>query len=117
MSLGEIIRIQAEVDLIYSSVDVEVAIQKMSKEITQVLEDKNLLILCIMTGGLITTGKLIPLLDFPLQIEYIHATRYQGKTNGGTMRWIKKPTTSLQDRRILIVDDILDIRKNINDCG
>ena len=108
MNPAEITRIQAEADLLYSSEEVEAAIKKMAGEITVELKDKNPLVLCLMIGGVITTGKLLPLLDFPLQVEYVHATRYQGETSGGRLHWIRKPTISLQDRHVLIVDDILD---------
>ena len=108
MDPAEIKRVQAEADLIHSPEAVEAAIEKMGREITEVLSDKNPVILCLMIGGVIPTGKLIPLLDFPLQVEYIHATRYQGKTNGSKLHWIRKPAISLQDRHVLIIDDILD---------
>jgi hypoxanthine phosphoribosyltransferase len=108
MNLAEITRIQAESDLIYSAEEVEAAIEKMSREITKVLKDKNPVVLCLMIGGIVPTGKLLPHLNFPLQVEYVHATRYQGETNGGTLHWVRKPTISLQDRHVLIVDDILD---------
>jgi len=108
MNPAEITRIQAEADLLYSSEEVEAAIKKMAGEITVELKDKNPLVLCLMIGGVITTGKLLPLLDFPLQVEYVHATRYQGDTSGGRLHWIRKPTISLQERHVLIVDDILD---------
>ena len=104
----EITRIQAEADLIYSLEEVEAAIEKMGQEITATLADKNPVILCLMIGAIIPTGKLLPLLNFPLQVEYIHATRYRGGTHGGILHWIRKPAISLQDRHVLIVDDILD---------
>ena len=113
MNLAEITRIQAEADLIFSSAEVEAAIVKMSQEITVVLEDKNPIVLCLMIGGIVPTGKLLPLLNFPLQMEYVHATRYQGETDGGTLHWIRKPTISLQDRHVLIIDDILDEGKTL----
>lgn len=108
MELAEITRIQAEADLIYSSEEVEVAIERMGQEITAALADKNPIILCLMIGAVIPVGKLLPLLKFPLQVEYVHATRYQGETRGSELHWIRKPSISLQDRHILIVDDILD---------
>ena len=77
MNLAEITRIQAEADLIYSTEEVEAAIEKMAQEITAELTDKNPVILCLMIGAVIVTGKLLPRLNFPLQIEYVHATRYQ----------------------------------------
>ena len=108
MNPAEIIQVQAEADLIYSYEEVEAAIKKMSREITAVLADKNPVILCLMIGGIIPTGKLLPSLNFPLQVEYVHVSRYRGRTRGGALHWIRKPTISLQDRHVLIVDDILD---------
>ncbi len=108
MNQTEITRILAEADLIYSSEELEAAIEEMGREITKVLADKNPIIICLMIGGIVPTGKLLPLLHFPLQVEYVHATRYQGETNGGALHWIRKPTLSLQNRHVLIVDDILD---------
>ncbi len=108
MNPTEIIQVQAEADLIYSYEEVEAAIKKMSQGITAVLADKNPVILCLMIGGIIPTGKLLPLLNFPLQVEYVHVSRYRGGTRGGALHWIRKPTISLQDRHVLIVDDILD---------
>ena len=108
MNQTEITRILAEADLIYSSAELEAAIEEMGREITKVLADKNPIIICLMIGGIVPTGKLLPLLHFPLQVEYVHATRYQGETNGGALHWIRKPTLSLQNRHVLIVDDILD---------
>ena len=38
-------------------------------------------------GALITTGHLVTRLHFPLEIDYIHATRYRGTTRGGDCGW------------------------------
>jgi hypoxanthine phosphoribosyltransferase len=52
---------------------------------------------------------LVPLLDVPLQLDYIHATRYRGGTRGhDDLHWKAKPVASLQDRDVLLIDDILD---------
>jgi hypoxanthine phosphoribosyltransferase len=61
-----------------------------------------------MVGGLIPAGNLLPRLDFPLEVDYIHATRYGNEMQGGELNWIVRPDISLEDRTVLIVDDILD---------
>ena len=95
-------------DCCYTKTQIESAIDSMAESITKDLGDKNPLLLCVMTGGLITTGDLLLRLDFPLHYDYIHATRYSGKTRGSDLNWISRPHTSLKDRHVLIVDDILD---------
>ncbi len=47
-------------------------------------------------------------LHFPLEIDYIHATRYRGATRGGDLHWFVEPRKSIKDRTIIITDDIMD---------
>jgi hypoxanthine phosphoribosyltransferase len=95
-------------ELLFSADEVEGAIKKMGIAISNDLKERNPLILPIMIGGLILAGRLIPQLNFPLQIDYIHATRYRSGTSGNELNWLKKPEKSLQDKTVLLIDDILD---------
>lgn len=95
-------------ELLYNAEDVEDAISTMAQSITEQLHKTNPLILPVMIGGVVLAGRLIPQLNFPLQIDYIHASRYRSTTSGNELSWVKKPDKSLQDRTILLIDDILD---------
>lgn len=108
MILDEIADVQANAELLYSAESVDAAIQKMAIEINSVLAGHYPVVLCLMLGGVVTVGKLLPLLQFPLQLEYAHATRYQNSSRGGVLQWLKMPALSLHQRNVLIVDDILD---------
>ena len=61
-----------------------------------------------MTGGVIFCGQLLPKLDFPLDFDYLHATRYDPETQGGKISWRMAPWTPVKGRTVLVVDDILD---------
>lgn len=100
--------VYAKSTCIYTTKEVEAALDRMAINMTKDLEDKNPLFLCVMIGGMVPTGNLLPRLDFPLEVDYVHATRYQGKTRGGELTWIVEPRTSLEGRTVVIVDDILD---------
>lgn len=86
----------------------ETALDRMADEITASLKDSDPLVLCVMTGGIVAAGKLLTRLNFPLQLDYMHATRYRGATEGGALHWLARPATPLQGRVVLVVDDILD---------
>jgi hypoxanthine phosphoribosyltransferase len=101
-------QVLSEADLLHSAEEVDAAFSKLANEISDILSDKDPLILCVMVGGIIPTGILLPKLSFPLQLDYVHATRYRGNTSGGQLQWIRKPEQNLKDRTILIIDDILD---------
>lgn len=95
-------------ECLYSLADIEKALDQMGIEITQQLQDANPLILCVMIGALVPTGYLLPRLSFPLEVDYIHATRYRGATRGGDLHWLVEPRNPIKNRTILIVDDIMD---------
>ena len=106
--LEEIDQIQKQALCLYSEQEMEAAIDKLAVKITEKLHDKNPLVLCVINGGIIATGKLLPKLHFPLNLDSIHASRYRNKTAGNEVHWLFKPTTPLQGRTLLVIDDILD---------
>ncbi|MBN8411046.1 hypoxanthine-guanine phosphoribosyltransferase [Halomonas denitrificans] len=95
-------------DCLISHDEVERALDRMAEEITRDLGDKLPVFYCVMNGGLITTGHLLPRLGFPLEVDYLHATRYRGKTRGGELFWRVSPEIPMAGRDVVIVDDILD---------
>lgn len=85
------------------------AFDQMAAQATTVLKDKNPILLCVMNGGLMTMSEFAMRLNFPLQMDYLHATRYDGETHGGrTVFWRKEPSIPMKSRVVVIVDDILD---------
>ncbi|MDO9244692.1 MAG: hypoxanthine-guanine phosphoribosyltransferase [Rhodocyclaceae bacterium] len=104
----EIKRAYAEADCLATQADVDAALDRMADAITARLQDSNPLIYAVMNGGLIVAGQLIARLNFPLETAYLHATRYGHALNGNLLDWRVRPTQDLQDRTVLVIDDILD---------
>lgn len=94
--------------LIYDNKQISTALDKLADKMNQALSGSQPLVLCVMQGGLVFSGQLIPRLKCQLEIDYIHATRYQNGTTGSDISWKAEPASRLQDRTILILDDILD---------
>lgn len=113
--ISDISSIIQEADCIVSHREVEAAIDRVAAEMTQRLSQTNPVLLCLMKGGLVFTGKLIERLQFPLEIDYIHATRYQNETVGtDQIEWLALPKTDLSNRTVILVDDILDVGFTLN---
>ena len=55
-----------------------------------------------------TTAEITKRLNFPFQMDYLHATRYRGATTGGGLIWKRQPPAILDGRHVLVIDDILD---------
>jgi hypoxanthine phosphoribosyltransferase len=100
--------ILARAEIIHTAEQVSAAIERVAGEITQRLQDSNPLVLCVMTGGVIFTGQLLPKLVFPLDFDYLHATRYAQEVKGGALSWRAAPWTDVRGRTVLVIDDVLD---------
>lgn len=87
---------------------VEAAIEKMAQEISHKLADSNPIFLCVVVGGIVPLGNLLPHLDFPLEVDYVHATRYGADIVGKELIWKMEPSCDMRDRTVIVVDDILD---------
>tara|TARA_Y100001933_G_C18835673_1_gene495350 strand:+ start:221 stop:775 length:555 start_codon:yes stop_codon:yes gene_type:complete len=94
---------------IISKQEINKIINRLAKQISYDLRNDFPLVIPVMTGGLVLAGQLLPLLDFPLQLDYVHVSRYRGAVTGSDhIEWIKKPNNNVDGRSILLVDDILD---------
>ena len=109
IDLAEIRRILAEADCLATADEVDAALDRMAEGIAARLADSNPLCYCVMNGGLVIAGRLLSRLPFPLEVAYLHATRYGHEPHGTTMLdWRVRPTQDLVDRTVLVIDDILD---------
>ena len=95
-------------DCLHDMHAVNKALDGMASQITQQMRHSNPIVLCVMVGALIPAGHLLTRLHFPLEVDYVHATRYRGALSGGEIHWKVRPSSSIEGRTVLIVDDILD---------
>ncbi|WJF89906.1 hypoxanthine-guanine phosphoribosyltransferase [Paraburkholderia bonniea] len=109
MNREEALQILQQSEEIISAHDVSASIGTMAAAIRAEISDDFPLVLSVMGGAAVFTGMLLPHLDFPLEFDYIHLTRYRNTTQGGNeMQWRVAPAESVKDRVVLVLDDILD---------
>ncbi|GAB2897206.1 hypoxanthine-guanine phosphoribosyltransferase [Uliginosibacterium flavum] len=101
-------RAMAEADCLVDNARVEAALDALALTISARLADSNPLVFVVMNGGLVVAGRLLPKLNFPLEVSYLHASRYGHALNGNLLDWRVRPTQDLRGRTVLVLDDILD---------
>ena len=95
-------------DLVAGAGEVQSAIRRLAVEIERELKDRYPLVLVVMGGAVVFAGQLLPLLRMPLDLDYLHATRYGAATTGGGIEWRVEPPRGVRGRAVLVLDDILD---------
>ena len=107
-NMQELQQVLQQAELVFDTADIDSAIDKLVQRLTERLGDAAPLVLCVMQGGLMFTGKIMPLLPLNAEFDYIHATRYGNNTTGNALEWLAYPKKKLENRTVLILDDILD---------
>ena len=97
-----------EADLLFGEKEINRTIVRLAGEITAKLADSYPVVMPVMGGAVVFTGHLLPMLNFPLEFDYLHVTRYDGKTRGGQINWKTRPHVDFRGRTVLVLDDILD---------
>ena len=103
-----LLQVLQQAEIVFNTADIERAIDRLAQRLTERLGDVSPLVLCVMQGGLMFAGKIMSQLPLAAEFDYIHATRYGDNTTGDEIKWIAYPKKKLQDRVVLILDDILD---------
>lgn len=97
---------------IASAEQVQTAVHRVAEELNRRFgkpEDQAFpLVLGVMGGAVVFTGNVLPQLDFPLEFDYIHVTRYGDEDQGGKVVWKVIPRQSVEGKTIIVLDDILD---------
>jgi hypoxanthine phosphoribosyltransferase len=94
--------------LIAGAEEVQAAVRRIAAEIEQRLSGAYPLVLAVMGGAVVFAGQVLPLLRFPLDFDYIHASRYGAATRGSSVDWKVSPPGLAKGRVVLVLDDILD---------
>src|SRR5436190_11087357 len=95
-------------EVLFDRAQLEQAIARVALEINRDYVEERPVFLTVMHGGMIFASLLSLELDFDVDFDYLHATRYRGALTGSGLAWLHRPATPLEGRRVLIADDILD---------
>src|SRR3970040_83380 len=89
-------------DLVCGEQEIQSAIARLAAEIAARLRDAYPVVLVVMGGAVVFAGQLLPRLRFPLDLDYVHATRYGAATAGGGIAWRVSPPEDVRGRTVLL---------------
>jgi len=80
----------------------------LAQQINADYADKEVAFLTIMNGGMIFASELSLSLTINMEMDYLQLSRYGKSTTGGQLVWKYQPEIHLQDKHVILCDDIYD---------
>jgi hypoxanthine phosphoribosyltransferase len=102
--------------IVYTPEQIATRVREMGAEITEAYPaDEPLLVLGLLKGSFIFLSDLVREIARPLQVDFLVASSYgAGTTSSGQVNLVYDPEAKLEDRHVIIVEDIVDSGTTVN---
>jgi hypoxanthine phosphoribosyltransferase len=89
--------------------------EELGRQITEDYEGKDLLLICVLKGGLMFLADLMREIQLPVEIDFMAVSSYGDATeSSGVVRILMDLDQNVQGRHVLIVEDIIDTGRTLN---
>jgi hypoxanthine phosphoribosyltransferase len=97
-------------DILISEEQLQARIKELGQQISADYAGQNLLLLCILKGGVLFLTDLMRQLTIPHEIDFLAVSSYgkEIRESTGVVRILKDLDDPIQGRSVLIVEDIVD---------
>lgn len=88
---------------------IESRVREMGAQIAADFAGQDLIVLCVLKGGIFFTADLVRAMDLELSVDFIQVSSYGNqKYSSGVVTILKEPQLDMHGRAVLIVEDIID---------
>lgn len=96
-------------EVLVTSEEIDAKVKELGKQITEDYRGKNLMLVGILKGAVIFMAELAKNIDMPILMDFMAVSSYgKSSTSTGVVRIIKDLDCSIEDKDILIIEDIID---------
>jgi hypoxanthine phosphoribosyltransferase len=108
-------------EVLISEEKLKARIHEMGHQISEDYQGKDLLLVCILKGGVVFLSDLMRALTIPHAIDFMAISSYGASTeSSGVVRILMDLNTNIEGKNVLVVEDIIDtgntlsyIRRNL----
>ena len=101
--------------VLYSKEDLQACVQSIAAQITEDYRGKEILLVGVLKGANIFMCDLMREINLPMEIDFIAASSYGSSTkSSGVVKILKDLDYSIEDRDVIIVEDIIDTGLTLN---
>ena len=105
-------------ETVFTAEEIAAMVRRLAEKINgyyaNVSSDDPILIVGVLKGAFVFLADLIRNLTIPAEIEFLRTSSYASShTSSGTVRLLAEPSVSPKNRRVLIVDDMIDTGRTL----
>lgn len=95
---------------------IQARVSEMGKEIGRDFEGQELIVLCVLKGGVLFLADLVRAIPMDVALDFIQVSSYgSNKESTGVVTLRKEPQLSMKGRSVLVVEDIIDSGMSIHE--
>lgn len=89
-------------------------IRELGAQITADYAGEPLLVVSVLKGAFIFTADLVRQIKLPVEVDFIGLASYEGTQSTGHVRIISDLSSKIEDRHVLLIEDIVDSGKTLD---
>ena len=95
--------------IIIDEASLQKKVEELGEQITEDYKGKNLVLICILRGGVVFLSNLMKNIHLPLEIDFFSLSSYgKSTTSSGIVKIRKDIDADVFNKHVLIVEDIVD---------
>jgi len=100
--------------LLVSEEDIKKRVKELAKQITKDYRDKSPIFIGILNGCYVFMADLLREIDLNVEVDFVKIRSYEADSSTGTIKFRKDISADINNRHIIIVEDIIDSGFTIN---
>ena len=93
---------------------VDTRIKELAKQIEKDYSGKEIVFICILKGSIFFTTELAKNISNSVQISFMKIASYENTTSSGVLRLDLDILEDIQNKDVIIIEDIIDTRRTMN---
>jgi hypoxanthine phosphoribosyltransferase len=100
--------------LLVSDEDIKKRVKQLAEQITEDYKDKSPIFIGILNGCYVFMADLLREIDLDVEVDFVKIRSYEADSSTGTIKFRKDISADINNRHIVIVEDIIDSGFTIN---
>lgn len=102
------------VEVLITEREIRKRVRELGREISHDYEGKNPVLVTILQGAIVFLCDLMREVSVPITLDFLSVSSYSGKTHTGVVRILKDLDMSIENRHVILVEDIIDTGLTLN---